>query len=278
MGTLRTGLYAAGRVRYGAAILAAGESVDVTPVRTRYDAFAAEHYAYLGTHGTVQAARATLRQRRAVVEQLDLKQDEAVERVAQRLVADGHTRANPFAAYGLDAPSALMALNFGDKAAALHTLAGVVETDPTLAQPTRRALDAAEAAARAMETELIPFETQQTTLRTARAAREVAGQQWDKALKALKHDVRAADTERGLGLEAALLEPPKRSKKTVKAVTAGKQPPTADKQQTPGDEPKTAGDKQETTDNTATPAAAPAAAATPASTPTAPVTPPAEGS
>ena len=122
MGTLRTGLYAAGRVRYGAAIVAAGETVDVTVIRKRFDAFAAAHYAYLGTHGTVKAALATLRQRRAVVEQLDRKQDEAVERVAKRLVADGHTRANPFAAYGVDAPSAVMALNFGEKAEAIHTL------------------------------------------------------------------------------------------------------------------------------------------------------------
>src|SRR5664279_3645237 len=127
MGTLRTGLYAAGRVRYGAAILAAGDSVDLTPVGTRYHAFAAEHYAYMGTHGTVQAALAALRKRRAVVKQLDLKQDEAVERAAQRLVGDGHARANPFAAYDLPAPSALMALNFGEKAAALHTLADMAQ-------------------------------------------------------------------------------------------------------------------------------------------------------
>jgi hypothetical protein len=243
MKTLKTGLYPAGRLHCGSAILAAAKTVDVIHVQKRFDAFASAHQQYTGTHGTVAATETEMRERHIVLTQRDRAQDEAIEAVACRLALDGQPRSNPFAAYGLDSPFTLTQLKFGEKAKAIHTLVGLLRADTTLSAPTQHAAQRAEEAARQMEIELVPFETLQTSLRTARAARTAAATQWDKALTALKLDARAADIEGAPGLEAALLGHLNRSKKPAPEAT---QPATTD--------------TQPTTDRAATPTVAPTGA------------------
>ena len=176
MKELRTGLYPTGRVKNGEAVLAAGESVDVTLVGKRFDEFAAAQLAYIGAHGEVQAALTLLRERQPVLKQRNRELDALVDELAKRVALDGHTRTNPFAAYGPATPSAIMALRCGEKAQAIHQLVGMLQADPTLSVGTRRTAKAAEDAARQMEAELIPLTKLQARLRTGRSARGAAGQ------------------------------------------------------------------------------------------------------
>jgi hypothetical protein len=215
MKTIRTGVYPAGRLKRGAAIVAAAEGVDVTVVQKRLDAFASAHLAYTAAHGTVEAAEAVLREKQLVLDRCNRDQDEVLEEVARWLATDGYSRTQPFAALGVDSPSLLKQLNFGEKAKAIHALVSVLHADTTLSAATRRVIEAAEAAARRMEAELVPFDKLQTNLRTARAVREAAGRKWDSALIALKHDARAAAAEGAPDLYAALIGRPSRAKSTA---------------------------------------------------------------
>ena len=250
MTTQKTGLYPTGRPQDGAAIVAAADTVDLTAVRKRFDTFAQMQQVYTGAHGTVQAVVTELREGEPVLTQLDLALNEGLEELACRLALDGQPRANPFAAYGMDTPYTLMQLNYGEKAKAIHMLTGMVQADTTLSAPTHHVAQAAEDTARQMETELIPFEKLQTSLRTARAARDEAAKQWDNALKALKLDAQAADIEGAPGLEKALLGHLKRSKRRQT---------TDNGQQTTDNTQQTTDNKQPATDTAATPVSAPPA-------------------
>ncbi len=114
----RTGLYPAGRLETGAAILAAAQVVEVTLVKTRLEAFAGAHRAYTGAHRAVEAAEAQLRTGQAKLAQCDAAQDNAVEELARALVAEGQPRRSPFAAFGVAAPSAIKQMTFGEEAKA----------------------------------------------------------------------------------------------------------------------------------------------------------------
>jgi hypothetical protein len=83
MRTVRTGLYPIARLEKGAAVLAAAETVDVTIVKRRLDAFAAAHLIYTGAHGAVEAAEAQLRERQAVVNLCNAEQDQMIDRMAR---------------------------------------------------------------------------------------------------------------------------------------------------------------------------------------------------
>ena len=204
MKTLRTGLYPAGRLHNGAAILSAAQRVDVTLVQKRRDAFAKAHHAYAEAHAAVEAAEAQVRGWHPLLAQRDAEQDAAVETLARALVNEGQPRTNPFEAFGVPAPSAVKKLNFGEKAKAIHTLASTVQADPTVSDTTKRAAQAADEAARHMEAELVPFDQLQSSLLTARDTREAAGKAWDNALNVLKRGARAADDDGAPGLYAAL--------------------------------------------------------------------------
>lgn len=198
----------------------------------RFDEFTAEHLAYTGAHGEVQAAVTLLRERLPALRRRNRTQDELLEDLAGRLANDGHTP-NPVAAYGVAAPSAVMKLSYGEKAQTIHTLVGMVQEDPAASLATRGTATALEEAARQMEADLIPYTKLQARRRTARSARTAAGKRWDTALNALKIAAHAAAADGAPGLYDALfgdLTHPK--KKMAKAGT------------------------QQTTDKAATPAAA----------------------
>src|SRR5579862_6032292 len=216
MRTLKTGLYPAGRLESGANILAAAETLDTTLVKRRLDAFAAAHLAYAAAHGAVEAAENQLRERQGVVNQSNAEQDEMIERLARRLLNEAPTRttrANPFAEFGLGSPSMIKELSYGEKAKALHALAGIVRADARLSKAIQRVAHSADEAARRMETELVPFDKLQAVVRAARDAREAAGKTWDNALRALRHDARAAALIDGMpALSRTLFPRPSRSK------------------------------------------------------------------
>jgi hypothetical protein len=204
MRTLRTGLYPIGRLENGAAILTAAAGIDVSLVRKRLDAFGRAHRAYTSAQAAVEAAEAQVRGRQSILAQRDAAQDAAVEELVRALLIDGRPRANPFAAYGVAAPSVVKQLNFGEKSKAIHTLANTLRADATVSKATQRAAQGAEKAARRMEVDLISFEELQGNLRTAREKREAVGETWDNALTALKRGARAAADEGAPGLYNSL--------------------------------------------------------------------------
>ena len=175
MKTIRTGLYPAGRLEAGAAILAAADVADVRLVQRRLGAFAQAHRAYEQAHAVVATAETQMQARHLTVAEREAQQDAAVEELASALAGDRHSRRNPFAAFGGAAPSIVKDLHYGEKAKAIHRLASAVQESPKLSPATRRAAAAAEAAARLMEKELLPLDKLQAGLQSARAAREVAG-------------------------------------------------------------------------------------------------------
>jgi hypothetical protein len=204
MRTLRTGLYPAGRLQNGAAILAAAEGVDVSLVQKRLDAFASAHRAYTEAQSAIEAAEAKVRGRQAILTQRDAEQDEALQQLMGALIAEGRPKTNPFEPFGIQAPSAVKKFNFGEKAKTLHTLAATLHADTTVSKATHRAAQAAEQAAQRMEAELTPFDQLQGSLRTAREVREAVGKTWDNALKALKRGARAAADDGAPGLYNSL--------------------------------------------------------------------------
>jgi hypothetical protein len=223
MKNARTALALTGRLDTGAAILAAAEVVDVTLVKARLDAFANAHCTYTAAQRAVETAEAQLRAAQGKATQRDAEQDEAVEELARALVADGQPRKNPFAAFGVAAPSTVKQLTFAEEAKAIHKLAAAVQADPAVSKATRRVAQAAEETARTMETELVPMDKLQASLRTAREVREATGKTWDTALAALKRGARAAADDGAPGLYRALFGRPSRSKNK----TAGPAPTPA---------------------------------------------------
>jgi DNA-binding NtrC family response regulator len=161
-------------------------------VKARLDAFANAHCTYTAAQRAVETAEAQLRAAQGKATQRDAEQDEAVEELARALVADGQPRKNPFAAFGVAAPSTVKQLTFAEEAKAIHKLAAAVQADPAVSKATRRVAQAAEETARTMETELVPMDKLQASLRTAREVREATGKTWDTALAALKRGARAA--------------------------------------------------------------------------------------
>jgi len=208
----RAGLNPAGRLETGAAVLAAAEVVDVTLIKPRVDAFGSAHRAYTEAQRAVEAADAQLRAGLTKLEQCDAEQDDAVEEVARALVGDGQPRSNPFAPFGVAAPSIVKQLTFAEEAKVIHKLAAAVQGDPTVSKATRRTVQAAEEAAKVMEAELGPMDKLEATLRTARETRDAAGKIWDTALAALKRGARAAADDGAPGLYTALFGRPSRLK------------------------------------------------------------------
>jgi hypothetical protein len=214
MKKITTGLYPAGRLEAGAAILMAAEAADVTMVEKRLAAFARSHQAYAQLHAAVEAAEAHLQAHTAVTFGLDAEQDAAVENLAAALVGDHQPRTNPFGGLAGTTPSAVKALNYGEKAKLIRSLAEVIRNRPTLSNTTREVAQSADQVASSMQQELLAMEKAQAALESAREAREAAGKTWDTALAALKHDARAAAAEGVPVLGKALFGRTRAKKKT----------------------------------------------------------------
>jgi hypothetical protein len=194
-------------------ILAASEVVDVTLIATRLNAFATVHRAYTEAQRLVETAETQLRAGQTKVAERDADQDEALEKLAVALVNDGQPRTNPFAAFGAESPSIIKQLNVAEEAKAIHKLVDAVQADPTVSKKARRAAQLADEAARQTETELVPIDKLQASLRTARDARETAGTAWDTELAALKRRARSAADEGAPALYKALFGSLSRPKK-----------------------------------------------------------------
>jgi len=189
------------RLDTGKAILAAAQVVaDVRFVKARLTAFTAAQHHYAAAQRKVEAVEA--RQQAALA--CDAAQDDAVEALARALVAAGQPRRNPFAAFGMPAPSAIKKIPFADEAQAIHALVAAVQRNKTVGKATLQAAQAAEDASQKLEAVLPSMDKLEVTLQHTRRTRDGIGHTWDTALAALKRGARAAADDGAPNLYAAL--------------------------------------------------------------------------
>ncbi len=192
MKTKENTLHPAGRLRTGAAVLAAAEVVNTRLIRKRVETFTEAHRSYAKAQRAAQAAEAELRDCQGRLVARDREQDDAVEWLARALINEGWPRANPFAPYAMPASSAIRKLPYAEEAKAIHALVAAVQRDRTVGTAVRRAADAAAGAAQNTERELAPWDKLSAAVRSARETRDAVGRTWDLALAALKRAARAA--------------------------------------------------------------------------------------
>lgn len=180
------------RLRLGSTVLAAAKSTNTRPVQARLEAFDRAQHAYAAAQAKVDAAETALAAAQTKVAQRDREQDEAVESLARALIAEGQSRAKPFAGCGGPTPAALMRLPVAQEAQQIHALVTALRRNPGLSKATQQAMDATDKAARAAEKAAAPIEGLQAALREARQARDALVQAWQEALAALKRGARAA--------------------------------------------------------------------------------------
>ncbi|HEX7408109.1 MAG TPA: hypothetical protein VF515_10750 [Candidatus Binatia bacterium] len=192
MARIRFPATAGARRRLGSSVLTAARSVNTRPVQARLEAFGRAQRSYAAAQERVDAAEAALRAAQAKVAQRDREQDEAVELLARALVAEGQSRAKPFAGCGGPTPAALMRLPVAEEARQIHALVTALQRNPGCSKATQQAAEVAEKAACAVEKAMAPITALQAAVSQARQARDVLAQMWEKALAGLKRGARAA--------------------------------------------------------------------------------------
>jgi len=180
------------RLRIGASMLSAAGAVDTRPVKKRLVRFQREHRRYFAAQRKVIAIERRLRTARERLSRLDAAQDEAVETLARALVADGHRRRNPFAAFGAPSPSRVARLPFADEVDVVHRLVAAVRRGGALGERTSEAARAADDAARAVGQAVIRVNEIEAQVRAARRTRDAVGRAWHSAYAGLKRGARAA--------------------------------------------------------------------------------------
>jgi hypothetical protein len=210
MATMKIGSSAGSQLDAGSSVLAAARTVDTRAIKTRLAGFERAQRAYSAAHEKVRAAEAKLSAAQRQLGELDVDQDEAVDSVARALVADGHSRANPFAAFGAPAPSKIIGMTVAEEVKAIHQLMTAVQRNKSITKPTLQATQAAEKAAHAVEQALVGIEKLQAAVREARHLRDAVAQTWATAFAALKRGARAAVDEGGAHLYPTLFDRPNR--------------------------------------------------------------------
>jgi hypothetical protein len=192
MARIRFPATAGARLRLGSSVLTAARSVNTHPVQVRLEAFGRAQRSYAAAQERVDVAEAALRVAQAKVAQRDREQDEAVELLARALVAEGQSRAKPFAGCGGPTPAALMRLPVAEEARQIHALVTALQRNPGSSKATQQAAEVAEKMACAVEKALVPITALQAAVSQARQARDALAQTWEKALAGLKRAARAA--------------------------------------------------------------------------------------
>ena len=208
-----------GRLDAGAAILAAARTIDVRLVKARVARFERANKAYVDAQRKVEAAERQLTVAQERLSERDVDQDEAVEALARVLVADGRSRANPFATFGDLAPGAVMRLPFEDEVKEIRRLVAAVQRDRGASKATLAAARVAARAAQAVEQAFPAVAKLEEAAREARHTRDALALTWESALAALKRGARAAADDGAPELYATLfarlVRPARRDAKPV---------------------------------------------------------------
>jgi hypothetical protein len=213
------------RLDAGNHVIEAAKTTDTRSIKKRLALFAAAHKALLAAEGAVTKAEEALATQRAKVGEADVAQDEAVERLANALVAAGASRVHPFKALGFAAPSVVKELGYAREAKEAQRLAKAASKGKP-AKETATACKELVAAAHAVEAALAPVAKLEGALRAARTQRDALAQPWETAYAALKNAARAAEDDGARGIFGALFHvaSPRPKRKAAKSANNASPP------------------------------------------------------
>lgn len=192
MATLDSPSSPAAMVSAGEAILAAASSIDTKPVKAKLKAFADAHKLFKSLQGAVAAAEDALASHRAKVANADVDQDDAIAELANKLVADGFARTQPFKGLSKFSPSKLAELGYTKEAKEATALAKKVIASKKCGKPSKDAAKALLKAAAAVVKALEPLSKWDAVYRGALTRRDAVAQQWTTTLAALRRASQAA--------------------------------------------------------------------------------------
>lgn len=199
MAKVQKGQTITSRIEAGNHVLAAAKTISTKAskgVATRLAAFGKAHAAYVKADAAVKKANDALATRLAKVAEADVIQDDAVEGLAVALVAEGLPRTNPFASFGVPAPSKLKVLGYAKEATTALALCASVRAKKTLTKrETLAALKALESAAKAVHAALVPVAGAEEARDAATATRNAIELGWETAFAALRRGADAASDD-----------------------------------------------------------------------------------
>jgi len=188
------------RLRKGLIIMEGLKAQDTTRVEERLAAFVTTQEGLTEAQQILDAADAKVKDARAVFEQCDLEQDHAVEMLARALVADGHPRTKPFAAFGGLPPGKLKALPPTEEARALHALVREIKRGKNISPTTLEAATAADQLATKLEMLPKNLSKLEAAANEARRVRDNWNREWDTSEAALRRLARLVEEDSGPAL------------------------------------------------------------------------------
>jgi hypothetical protein len=179
---------------FGRIVFAALVSVTSKCTQAARDTFIAAYLALLAADDEVKAAENVVELATAKAAAADKAQGTAAQSLASRLAGDGFTRSNPFAAFGVDSPSRLIADGHLAQANALLSLSQQVLVHPEVSAETKEAALTTAGAANAMKVAEAEREAAIADRITAVARRdESLPKQFQAAVGSLRTVLRYAD-------------------------------------------------------------------------------------
>lgn len=217
------------RLQVGLSILAAARTINSKLISARLAAFEAAQNGYQDAHEKVGGAEMRQRTAKTATKELVADLRKALQAVIRGLINDGQPRLNPFEAFGVAAPAALMALPIAEKAQTIHRLVAAIQREAEhFSKATLDATQALDAAVQAVERGMSLIESRGAAVLDARHARDAAGKTWTNAFRSLKRGARAAFDDGGAQIYEILFDRPNppRAKAAKPTPTAGPAPAT----------------------------------------------------
>ena len=204
MAILQSGTSPGQRIKAGNHVIASARSVDIKPVKARFDAFELIHLGFRKGDDQVTKADAALTKAERKVGERDADQDESLEAFAGAHVGAGASRKSPLAEYKLGSVSEIQEIAAEKEAKVLLKMAAKGKKHPDAG--VKKAALAMEKAANAVLAAIKPIEALAEARTGAIHARDARRPAWEKAFAALKRAARSAEDEGATGLFAALFE------------------------------------------------------------------------
>lgn len=204
MAILQSGSSPGLRIKAGNHVIASARSVDIKPVKARFDAFQRIHLAFRKNDDQVTKADDALTKAERKVGERDVDQDESLEAFAVAHVGAGASRKSPLAEYKLGSVSDIQEIAAEREAKALLKMAAKGKKHPDAG--VKKAALAMEKAANAVLAAIKPLEGLAEARANAMHARDGRRPAWEKAFATLKRAARSAEDDGATGLFAALFE------------------------------------------------------------------------
>lgn len=205
------------RLRLGESVLTAAHAIDTSPVKARLEEFERAQQEYAGAHQNIEVAEAQLRAAETELIACQAVQDTAITALAGALIGEGQPVPTPFAVYGGPPFKMLKRMGIARKTDAVHQLVAVLQRDENIRDATKKAAEATDEAARALEQAFVPVKTMRKGVREARRTRDARSHAWDTALGCLRCDARTAARGGKPEIYAAFFPPRRPAMKSSKA-------------------------------------------------------------